>query len=259
MSRPAAPGARFRRLLPDGDEVTAAQAAQSVDPRPAGDRPYLMLNMVATADGRATIDGRAGPIGNRADRELFHQLRTRADAVMVGAGTARVEGYRRLVRDPALRAQRERAGLDPDPIACIVSGRLDLSPEKIPLLADRDSTVAVMTASDAEVEGAQADMHYLRAAGGVLDLGAMLGELASRLGVASILCEGGPTLNGALLAEGLVDELFLSVAPKLAGGVNPLTIVEGMTALDAEEMELAWLMESDGHLFLRYRLAPGES
>ena len=67
-------------------------------------------------------------------------------------------------------------------------------------------------------------------------------------------CEGGPTLNGALLADGLVDELFLSLAPKLSGGVDPLTIVEGMTLPGAVDMELEWLLESESHLFLRYAL-----
>ena len=82
----------------------------------------------------------------------------------------------------------------------------------------------------------------------------MFGELRARFGVRSILCEGGPTLNGALLADGLVDELFLSLAPKLSGGVDPLTIVEGMTLPGAVDMELEWLLESESHLFLRYAL-----
>jgi riboflavin biosynthesis pyrimidine reductase len=82
----------------------------------------------------------------------------------------------------------------------------------------------------------------------------MLRELRIQHGVRSILCEGGPTLNGVLLAQGLVDELFLSLAPKLAGGPAPLTIVEGVALPDPEDMELTWLLESGGHLFLRYTL-----
>ncbi len=254
MTAAGAEPALFRRLLPDPATVTAAEAVRVVAPAAAapGDRPYVVLNMVSTADGRATLEGRAGPIGNRADRELFHQLRTRTDAVLVGAGTARVEAYRRLVRDPARRAQRERDGLSPDPLACIVTRTLDLPLDAVPLLRDPESTVVVLTSSDAEIQGAGARIHYLRAAGGILDLRAMLGELRAHFGVRSILCEGGPTLNGALLAEGLVDELFLSLAPKLTGGVSPLTIVEGMTLPGTIDMELAWLLESEGHLFLRY-------
>lgn len=244
----------FERLLPDRGRVTPAEAVRGAAPadEAPGDRPYVMLNMVSTADGRATLEGRAGPIGNQADRELFHDLRTRTDAVLVGAGTARLEGYGRLVRDPARRARRERDGLSPDPLACIVTGRLDLPLDAVPLLRDPESTVVVLTASDAHMEGAAARIHYLRAAGRVLDLRAMLGELRERFGVRSILCEGGPTLNGALLAEGLVDELFLSLAPKLGGGLSPLTIVEGMTLPGPLNMELTSLLECESHLFLRY-------
>ena len=85
---------RFRRLLPDAAaDLTAADLAAAVPGAPPPDRPFLLVNFIATADGRATIAGRTGPIANRADYELFHALRTRVDAVMVGAETVRVEGY----------------------------------------------------------------------------------------------------------------------------------------------------------------------
>ncbi len=256
MTATGAEPARFQRLLPVPGTLTAAEAVRDVAVTAAAreHRPYVVLNMVATADGRATVAGRAGPIGNQADRELFHQLRTRTDAVMAGAGTMRVEHYGRLVRDAELRAEREREGLRPDPLAVIVSGRLDLPLDDVPLLSDPESTVAVLTAADAEIEGAQATVHYLRAKGSSLDLEAMLGELRSEHGVRSILCEGGPTLNGALLAQGLVDELFLSLAPKLASGPSHLTIVEGAALPNPRDMELTWVLESEGHLFLRYVL-----
>lgn len=248
---------RFRRLLPEPGTASAAEAVRAVVPDPdalPGDRPYVLVNMVATADGRATLDGRAGPIGNLADRQLFHQLRARADAVLVGAGTVRVEHYGRLVRDPELRAQRARDGLAPDPVACVCSVSLDLPAGDVPLLADPDSTVVILTASAGEVASAGAEVHYIRAGTGSVDLPAALRELRARFGVRSVLCEGGPTLNAALLAAGLVDELFLSLAPTLAGGPSPLTIVEGSPAFAPVGMELAWLLESEGHLFLRYRL-----
>lgn len=254
MNGPDPAGTLFQRLLPEPATLTAAEAVAAVRPELGAldDRPYVVVNMVSTLDGRATLAGRAGPIGNRADRELFRQLRTRTDAVLVGAGTARVEHYRRLVRDPALRAQREEEGLAPDPLACIVSGRLDLPLEDVPLLQDPYSTVVVITASDGEIEGAAAQLHYLRTGGAPLDLGAMLAELRARFGVRSILCEGGPTLNATLLAADLVDELFLSLAPKLTGGMDPLTIVEGSRPPSQVDLELSWVLESEGHLFLRY-------
>src|ERR1700693_6019696 len=74
----------------DGLELAAHGRATTV-------RPYVMLNMVSTVDGRASIDGRSGPLGNRADRELFHALRAAVDGVLVGAGTVRAERYGPIV------------------------------------------------------------------------------------------------------------------------------------------------------------------
>jgi riboflavin-specific deaminase-like protein len=239
-----------------------APAGSGPGDRPSGSaagRPYLALNMVSTADGRATVDGRSGPIGNAADRELFHGLRTTADAVMAGAGTIRVERYRRLVRDEQARARRRARGLDEEPLACIVSGRLDLSPE-LPILADPHARVAILTASAASLpvtqEGARID--YIRAIDdGVLDLPAALSELHERFGVRTVMCEGGPHLNSHLLANGLVDELFLSLSPKLAGGDpsgEALRIVSGPELEPLVELDLISAYEHDSHLFLRYRV-----
>src|SRR5688572_8242699 len=159
----------FRQLLPEPAEL--ADGAAVVEELRFGelahaDRPYLVLNMVTTADGRATIGGRSGPIGNAADQDLFHALRTRADAVMVGAGTLRAEKYGRLVRKPERREARTNAGLAPDPLAVVVSGRLDL-PEDLPLLHEPDQEVLVATFSDRELPGAAA-IRYLRFNDGVV-------------------------------------------------------------------------------------------
>ncbi len=117
--------------------LSAAQAVEhlrlwdpSTSARPVAveGRPRVFLNMASTADGRATLNGRSGPIGNRADQELFHALRSAVDAVLVGAGTARAERYRRLVRDAAQRQLRQERGLAEEPLACIVSASLALSP-----------------------------------------------------------------------------------------------------------------------------------
>ena len=217
------------------------------------DRPYVVLNMVATADGRATVDGRAGPIGNEADRQLFHHLRTQVDAVMAGARTVTIERYGRLVRDPGLRDKRRGEGLTGDPLAVIVSGRLDL-PVDVPLLQDDHSRVVVITGSDAQLEGCRATVDYVRRTGATADLATSLRTLRTHHGVRSLLCEGGPTLNAALLREGLVDELFLSVAAKLDGGPDPLPIVRGLPVGGVIEMDLVWALRAGSDLFLRYRL-----
>ncbi|HYH58476.1 MAG TPA: dihydrofolate reductase family protein [Thermoleophilaceae bacterium] len=243
----------FRQLLPGPGELPDAAAV--VEDLTLGDlaredRPYLVLNMVTTADGRATIRGRSGPIGNAADQDLFHALRTRVDAVMVGAGTLRAERYGRLVRKPERRAARLHAGLAPDPLAVIVSGRLDL-PEDLPLLHEPEQEVLVATFSDGELEGA-ASIEYLRADEGPVDVSRLLAELRAR-GIRSVLCEGGPTLNAELLRVGGVDEIFLCLAPKLAGEPDAPTMVSGVL-LETTELELVWLLENESHLFARYRL-----
>lgn len=245
----------LERLEAQGPPLSPDEAASGLrlgDLAPP-QRPYVVVNMVATADGRATVDGRAGPIGNEADRQLFHHLRTQVDAVMAGARTVTIEQYGRLVRDPALRDKRREEGLAGDPLAVIVSGRLDL-PVDAPLLQDEHSRVVVITGSDASLEGSSAQVEYIRSAGATADLAAALHALRSQHGVRSVLCEGGPTLNAALLREGLVDELFLSVAAKLDGGPDALPIVRGLPVGRVIDMDLIWALRAASDLFLRYRL-----
>jgi riboflavin-specific deaminase-like protein len=261
----------LRRLRPHGapttverlvDELACPREGDLADRAAAGSgsRPYLLLNMISTVDGRATLGGRSGAIGGQADRELFHGLRTAVDAVMAGAGTVRAERYRRLVRDARRREIRRERGLAEEPLACIVSGRLALSSE-IPLLADPDARVAILTTSTASLpEECRASVDYVRATReGVLDLPSAMSELRERLGVRTILCEGGPHLNSQLLAEGLVDELFLSLSPKLAGGdatSETLRILSGPELDPPVGLELVGALEHDSHLFLRYRVLP---
>jgi riboflavin biosynthesis pyrimidine reductase len=239
---------RFTRLLPDrAGDLGAPDLAAAVPGRAPDGRPFLLVNMIATADGRATIAGRTGPIANRADYELFHALRTRVDAVMVGAQTVRVEGYGRMVPDADGRAARERAGLPPDPLAVVVTRSVAV-PADVGLLRAPENRVVVITPSPAaELGSAAAPVSYLR---GPLDDGVR--RLRTELGVASVLCEGGPQLLGDLLRARLVDELHLVVAPKLAAGPDPLTIVTGATIDPPRELSLASLHESGGFLFLRY-------
>jgi riboflavin-specific deaminase-like protein len=248
--------AAFHCIHPEPGSLSPEEAAARFGPVDSAppERPYLGLNMVATADGKVTIAGRSGPIGNQPDRELFHELRGQVDAVMAGAGTVRAERYGRIVRDPERRERRAARGLAPDPIAVVVTGRLDLPPD-LPLLQAPEQRVVLITASDDELPETPAEMHYIRAPGeGFVALGPALAELRRTFGVRSLLCEGGPLLNDALLRERLVDELWLSIAPKLAGGAGP-AVVTGSALEPPVELALDWVLESgDGNLFLRYRV-----
>jgi riboflavin-specific deaminase-like protein len=214
------------------------------------DRPYLGVNMVSSLDGKATIDWRTRGLSTELDRRLFHQLRTQADAVMVGAGTARVERYGRMAKSEELRDRRRAEGLEPDPLAVIVSARLDL-PADLPLLNEPGQKVVIATGSDATLPDLAAQVEYLRVGD---DLPVLMARLREEFGVHSVLCEGGPTLNSHLLAADLLDELFLTLNPKLSGGAAALTIVAGRTLVAPAELELVSLAEGDGDLFTRWRV-----
>ncbi len=244
---------KLRRLAPEPGELTADELVQELrfGDLAGPDRPYVAVNMVATTDGRASVLGRTAPISSVPDRQLFHALRTRVDAVMVGAGTIRTERYGRLVRDPERRRLREAAGLAPDPVAIVVSGSLDL-PADVPLLQDPESHVVVVTASERVLEGCAARVEYLRSS--PVDLAGALAALRAEHGVRSILCEGGPALNSSLLAHGLLDELFLTTVPKIAGGAGALTIMGEAPLAEPLDLRLVWLLEAEGELFARYAL-----
>ena len=220
----------------------------------AGERPRVVLYMVSTVDGRATVEGRSGPISDAADRALFHGLRGAVDAVLVGAGTVRAERYGRIIRDPRSRAGRVQRGLSAEPLACIVSGRLALDAE-IPLLAEREARIVMLTASAASLPASAAHVDYVRTErDGRLDLAAALAELRQRFGVRTLLCEGGPHLIYQLLAGNLADELLLTLSPRLAGEPTggAMRILAGGELQPPLELELLGALCSDSSLFLRY-------
>jgi riboflavin biosynthesis pyrimidine reductase len=259
------PAPRLERMLPMGDPTSVVEFVDGLGlwqrTGVARARPRVLLNMISTVDGRASLGGRSGPLSSDADRELFHGLRAAVDAVLVGAGTVRTERYGRLVADASRRALRRRRGLEEEPLACIVSGRLAVDAD-IPLLQDQHSRVAVLTASAASLSlpAAGAHVDYVRTArAGILDLPAALVELSERFAVRTLLCEGGPHLAGQMLAAELVDELFLSVSPKLAGGEpaggEALRILAGAELEPPVELELLGVLGSGSDLFLRYGVA----
>lgn len=254
------PPLRLNRLLAPDDPATAEEVVQELGlwERPASvrGRPRVMLNMIATVDGRASLGGRSGPLSDRADRALFHGLRSAVDAVLVGAATLRTERYGRIIPDASRRQLRQRRGLSEEPLACVVSGRMTIS-QDIPLLAEPAARIVVLTASQASLPATAAHVEYVRAERhGQLDLAAALAELYERYGVQSVLCEGGPHLARQLLGAGLIDELFLSLAPLLAGGEpaggEALRILAGEELTPAVTLELRSVLQSGSELFLRY-------
>jgi riboflavin biosynthesis pyrimidine reductase len=239
----------IERLHPPGPPVEADEMLAALRPweRAPEGRPLVLVNMVATADGLITIDGRSGPIGGPGDHAIFHGLRTIVDAVLVGTGTLRVERYGRMVRSDERRARRAALGLAEDPIALLITRSGDL-PWDAPLFQAPEQHVVV--AGPAVVpEGVAARVEVIDADGPASALRA----LRSLHGVRAVLCEGGPILNRALLTDGVLDELFLTVAPKLALQ-DAKRIVSGPALEAPVEMRLLSVTRHEDELYLRYAL-----
>jgi riboflavin biosynthesis pyrimidine reductase len=226
----------MRRLLPDPGPTSVSEQLETYRPweEAPEERPRVGVNFAATVDGRATIAGRSGPIGSDADTEMLVGLRSRFEAVMIGAGTMRVERYGPMKRPLVL-----------------VSGRLDL-PWDAPLFAEERGQILIFTASEAEPPETAASVEVVRHEGAV-DLREALRYLRQERGIRALLSEGGPHLHGQMQAGGLVDDLFVTIAPKLSGGEAP-RILEGPLP-GVVDLELAWLLEEDGELYARYRRA----
>ena len=240
-------------IHPERRTVSPEELATGLRLRELGpeDRPYLGINMVSSLDGKATLDWRTRGLSSEIDRRVFHLLRTQADAVMVGAGTARTERYGRMTKSDELRQIRVNEGLVPDALAVVVSGRLDL-PADLPLLNEPDQRVVIATGSDTELLGLKGDVEYARVGD---DLPRLMAYLQERHGVRSVLCEGGPTLNAFLFAAGVVDELFLTLNPKLLSGAAALTIVAGRELVEPAEPSLVSVAEADSELYTRWRFS----
>lgn len=243
----------MRQLYPEQSDTSPEGMASGLrlGERALAGRPYLALNMVSTLDGKAAIDWRTKGLSTELDRQLFHHLRTQVDAVMVGAGTLRAERYGRIAKSEELRRKRVSEGLAEEPLAVVVSARLDL-PADLPLLQTPEQEVVIATGSDSVLQGTTARIEYLRTGD---DLPLLMTKLREERGIRSVLCEGGPTLNSYLLAAGLVDELFLTLNPKLSGGAAAFTIVAGRELVEPRELALVSVAEGDGDLFTRWRIA----
>jgi len=219
------------------------------DRSPAG-RPYVVANFIASVDGKATAEGRTAPLGDPGDRAAFHLLRTEVDAVLAGTRTMFIENYGPLAKDAHLSKLRVAAGRQPQPLGVIVS-RTGTIPFDIPLFADPASRVAIYAATDIDVPDCPAQVTVHPVGSGDAALSEMLSSLRADYDVRSLLCEGGPSLFSALLVHGLIDELFLTFAPKVVGG-DGMGITTGRPLDELDDVRLAGALEHEGTLFLHY-------
>jgi riboflavin biosynthesis pyrimidine reductase len=229
----------YRRLI-DGESVGAAEALGDLGARATDARPWVFFNFVGTLDGRAALDGSSSGLGDAADLEMLLALRTAADAVLIGPGTVRAEGYGRLVS-----AERRPS----PPVAVLISRRFDI-PWEAGLFAAPDQPVIVYTGAGAgPAPAVAAPVEVVR-----LDdpsPAAVLRDLRER-GIRALLSEGGPMLFHALLADGLVDELFLTLTPLLTGDADEIGILAGPRLAAPARLTLSGALRAGDELLLRY-------
>jgi riboflavin biosynthesis pyrimidine reductase len=241
----------MEQLHPRHLQVADVRALLADDDRASpGERPWVMANMVASVDGAWAVEGRSGGLACAGDRDVFRTLREICDIVLVAAGTARTEHYRRPgVSDEAARWRTSR-GRTPCPRLALISARLEF-PADQPFLSGEgpDPMVLHPAGADAErlprgVEGRSVGT------GSSVDLAAALTALGDD-GATLVLCEGGPTLLGQLTAEGLIDELFVTISPRLVGG--PDVGLLGPTPQPPAGLSLHRVLREEDTLLLTYR------
>ena len=242
---------RVNRLLPRHVRNLALPEAFAF---PQEVEQWVRAVFVASVDGAATIAGRTRGLGNDIDKQLFALNRALADVILVGAGTARTEGYGPAEDDPAWRHLRH----DRSPTApmAVVSHTLDLD-FSAPLFteATESAQTILITCADApaQARAEAAEVAEVIVAGeSSVDLGVAIEELRSR-GFTRIVSEGGPQLLTDLLAAGEVDELCLTRSPMLVGGTET-RILRGAQLHSPAGLKLESLFGTDdGYLYLLYR------
>lgn len=229
----------MRRLLPDRSaEVDLIEAFEQT----ASGR--VRLGMVMSVDGSVTDEeGWSGKLGGAADRRVLRALRATAGVILVGAGSVRTRRYPPHRPTAEIRERRRQAGrAEVAPLVVVTgSGDLDWS---LPVFTEAHTPTYVLTGRRVEVPP---HVRTLAHGDDTIDLRAALGDLGSRFG--AVLCEGGPGLATALFADGLVDELVLSIAPSILPGGNARLVKD---LASRQELTLTEIYEEDGEVFLRY-------
>ena len=212
----------FEPLHPPGAPASAEDLLRARPPR------GVAVNMVASLDGRVTVDGGSSALGGDGDHAMFHALRRSVDAVLAGSGTLRAERYGPIAGAGAM----------------LVITRSGDVPWDAPLFAEPGQRVGIAGPADVPA--------HVRAHVTVVEPSepaAALAALRAALGIETVLCEGGPTLNRALLDAGLLDELFLTLDPSLRGGDGP-ALIAGDALHAAARLE--WVLRHGDELLLRY-------
>ncbi|MGH9137614.1 MAG: pyrimidine reductase family protein [Acidimicrobiales bacterium] len=249
----------MRQLLPSTSDVIDVEALYVTADRAApAERPWVIVNMIASADGATSVGGLSGPLGGPADKVVFTAVRGAADWILVGAGTARAENYGPVRPSASTRDRRVSRGQAPAPRVAVVTSSGDLDPlSRLFAESDAASRPLIFTGTACPADrrrslDAIADVVDVgNAAHDRVDLAAALSVLRG-YGAGVVVCEGGPSLNGQLIEAGLVDEWCLTLSPTLAGGSSSRPAVGAEPRAGAARLRLVHLLEDDGLCFTRY-------
>ncbi|HKC28725.1 MAG TPA: pyrimidine reductase family protein [Jatrophihabitans sp.] len=245
----------MRALLPERADDVDVHAFYAID---WVERGGVRVNFVSSADGAAQADGKSEGLQTEGDNRVFKALRDLADVVLAGAGTVTIEGYGAVKFPEQRKAIRREYGLRPTLPIAVVSRSLRLNPESALFTAappEARTIVLTCASSSAERRAALARVADVVVCGDdMVDLAQAREELEQR-GLTRILSEGGPTAFSWMLVAGVVDELCLSVTPRLVGPGPTRIVDDGPVWPPPVPLRLAGLLEEDGALFLRYRTA----
>ncbi len=210
-----------------------------------------MVNMVASADGATALGGVSEALGGEGDSMVFRAIRSVPDAIMVAAGTARAENYGPPVTRADNAARRKAAGQSATPTMIVVTGSADLDVDGRLFEDGHQPLVYTTTSADpARLARLRSRTEVIEAGEDRVDMQVLLADLHTR-GIAVVLLEGGPSLNGEMASLGLIDEWCLSSAPKIAGG-DSRRIVHGPSIAPPTDLALERILEHEGELFFRY-------
>jgi riboflavin biosynthesis pyrimidine reductase len=216
---------------------------------------WVRGNMIASLDGGATDEGKAGGLAGTGDRAVFSLMRHAADVILVGAATVRIENYSGAQLPVAARQARQRRGQAEVPPIAVVTRSGDLDPSA--LLFSRTEVPPLILTSARTVEDTR---RRLAAVAEVIDASgtdpnsadpAVVLEVLAERGLFRVLTEGGPLFLGSLIENGLMDELCLTVAPILVGGASK-RIVTGLGHVHTKMRRAHLLADGDGYLYARY-------
>lgn len=234
---------RIDRIWPDPADNL------SDDDLVAGLGPGVRVNFVSSIDGAATHDGLSGGLSGSADKRRFELLRRVCDVVLVGAGTVRAEGYGAMRVSEASARWRVEHGMPEHPVFAIVSGHLDLDPGSRVFTEAPVRPIVVTSGRASGLDRFDGRADLIVAGEQEVDLVAALESIRGR-GLTRVLCEGGPSLFGSLLAADAVDELCITIAPTLEAG-DARRISTGELE-HARTMALEQVLRSGDTLLLRY-------